>query len=346
MKKIFVIDDNNLNLLNAAETLSEHYDVYTQGSAAIMFDFLNNVTPDLILLDIVMPDIGGFEAIKRLKSDPRHSHIPVIFLTGKSDAHTEALGFELGGVDFISKPFSGPVLLNRIKAHLHMEEIVRERTAELEQRTAKLVRLQNSIVSVLANMVESRDTLTGRHIERTTGYVAILLSTMLEQGIYAELIKDWNLDVVISSARLHDIGKIVVSDTILNKPGKLTDEEFEAMKSHPGEGEKMIDGIITEAGDDAFLQYAKQFAGYHHEKWNGTGYPHRLEGHDIPLLGRIMAIADVYDALVSERPYKKAFTHEKAVEIILEGRGAHFDPQIVDAFLKVEGAFASLELRT
>ena len=344
MKTIFVVDDNNLNLLNASETLSKHYDVFTQASATIMFEFLNNVTPDLILLDIVMPDIGGFDALKRLKSDPKHARIPVIFLTSKNDPQTEAIGFEMGVVDFIAKPFSGPVLLNRIKAHLDMEAIVHERTVMLEQRTAKLVKLQNSLVSVLAEMVEHRDNLTGRHIERTTKFVTILLDTMLENGINADEMGNWNLDAVVSSARLHDIGKIVVSDTILNKPGKLTDEEYEAMKTHTTEGEKIIDGLINEAGDDVFLQYAKLFAGYHHERWDGTGYPYGLRREDIPLLGRVMAVADVYDALVSSRSYKQAFTHERATEIILESRGTHFDPQIVDVFLKANALFAEVRL--
>jgi len=346
MKTIFVVDDNTVNLMTADNTLSDWYNVVTFASASTMFDFLNNAMPDLILLDIMMPDIDGFETLKRLRADTRYTKIPVIFLTSKNDAATEAHGFEMGVIDFISKPFSGPVLLNRIKTHLHIEEIITERTAiiseqteMLKQRTEKLLRLQNSMTSVLADMVENRDKLTGEHITRTTEYIKILLNAMVKHGLYTDEMKGWDFDVIISSSRMHDLGKIVVTDLILNKPGNLTDEEFEIIKTHAAEGEKIIDEIIKKSGDESFLQNAKLFAGCHHEKWNGTGYPRGLKGTDIPLQGRIMTIADVYDALVSERSYKKAFTHEKAVEIILENKGKQFDPKIVDIFIEVNSLF-------
>jgi len=290
-----------------------------------------------------MPDIDGFEALGRLKSDARYEDIPVIFLTSKSDAVTEAYGFKMGAIDFISKPFSKPVLLNRIESHLDMECKIQERTIMLQQRTEKLLRLQNSMVSILANMVEGRDKLTGRHIERTTSYIKILLEAMLQRGLYADEVRDWDLDVVVSSARLHDIGKIVVTDLILNKPAALTDSEFEIMKTHTEEGEKLIDIIINESGDEDFLRNARLFAGNHHERWDGAGYPRGLKGEDIPLQGRIMAIADVYDALVSNRPYKKAFTHEKSVEIIANDKGKQFDPKIIDVFLEISDLFAKVQ---
>ena len=346
MKTIFVVDDNTINLMTADKTLSDWYNVVTFASASIMFEFLKNTIPDIILLDIMMPDVDGFEALRRLRADTRYAAIPVIFLTSKNDATTEALGFEMGVIDFISKPFSGPVLLNRIKTHLHIEEIISERTAiiseqteMLKQRTEKLLRLQNSMTSVLAGMVENRDKLTGEHITRTTEYIKILLDAMVESGLYLDEMKTWDFDVVISSARMHDLGKIAVTDLILNKPDKLTQEEFSIIKTHAAEGEKIIDDIIKESGDEAFLQSAKLFAGYHHERWDGTGYPRGLKGTDIPLQGRVMAIVDVYDALVSERSYKNAFTHEKAVEIILENKGKQFDPKIVDVFYKVNSLF-------
>jgi len=363
LKTIFIVDDNDVNLSTAAKALSKQYRAFTLPSASDMFELLNNIVPDLILLDILMPDMDGFEAMRLLKSDRRYSDIPVLFLTGHNDAASEAHGFELGAVDFISKPFSEPVLLNRIKTHLEIEELIRERTAMLLQRTGKLIRLQNGMVSILANMVENRDIYTGRHVERTTKYVKILLDAMLERGVYSDEINHWNIEEVvssarlhdigetfiakdspnfesvISSARLHDIGKIIISDLILNKPDKLTADEFVLMKTHAIEGEKIIDSIINESGNEAFLQNAKLFAGCHHEKWDGTGYPRGLKGTDIPLQGRIMAIADVYDALVSTRSYKSAYTHEKAVEIIKESRGSHFDPEITDVFLDVHSLF-------
>jgi putative two-component system response regulator len=350
MKTIFVVDDNTVNLMTADKTLSDWYNVITIASASTMFDFLKNTIPDLILLDILMPDVDGFEALRNLRADKRYMHIPVIFLTSKNDANTEALGFEMGVIDFISKPFSGPVLLNRIKTHLHIEEIIAERTAiiseqteMLRQRTERLLRLQKSMITVLASMVENRDRLTGEHITRTTGYIKILIDEMFKRGLYVDEMKNWDIDVVISSSRMHDLGKIAVTDLILNKPGKLTEEEFEIIKTHASEGEKIIDEIIKESGDEAFLQNAKLFAGYHHERWDGMGYPRRLKETEIPLQGRIMAIADVYDALVSERPYKSAFTHEKAVEIILENRGKQFDPKIIDVFNEVNSLFVKVK---
>ena len=363
MKTIFIVDDNDVNLSTAEKVLSKQYRTFTLPSASDMFELLNNITPDLILLDILMPQMNGFEAMQLLKGDGRYSDIPVIFLSGRNDAATEARGFEMGAVDFISKPFSEPVLLNRLRTHLEIEELIHERTAMLRQRTQKLQVLKNSIVSVLATMVESRDKYTGKHIERTTKYIKILLEAMLERGVYANEISLWNIDdavspahlpaagntpitkdainleYIIASARLHDIGKITITDLILNKPGRLTPEEFELMKTHADKGEKIIDTIISESGNEAFLENAKLFAGYHHERWDGTGYPHGLKGADIPLQGRIMAVVDVYDALISDRSYKSTFTHEKAVEIIKESRGTHFDPKIVDVFLEVSDLF-------
>lgn len=332
MKTIFIIDDNNVNLLTAAEALSMHYRVFTFASAEGMFEQIEKIKPDLILLDILMPNMDGFEAIKLLKSSGRFLDIPVIFLTSRNDEGTESQGFAMGAVDFITKPFSKPVLLNRINTHLKIENIIHERTDSLK-------RLKNGLVTVLANMVERRDMMTGSHIERTTKYIRLLLDKMLQNKIYYDELIQWNIETVISSVRLHDIGKIAISDILLNKKGSFTDEEYEKMKRHALEGEVIIEDIITESGDGYFLQHAKLFAGYHHERWDGTGYPHGLKGKDIPLQGRIMAVVDVYDALVSARSYKEAFEHSKAVQIIKEGSGSHFDPDIVNIFIEYEKDF-------
>jgi len=329
LKTIFVVDDNNVNLLTADDVLSDHYHVYTMPSALNMFELLENIRPDIILLDIMMPEMDGFEALKKLKSDNRYFDIPVIFVTSRDDEQTESLGFKMGAIDFISKPFSAPVLLNRIKTHLGIEDIIHERTENLKK-------LKNSIVSVLANMVENRDTITGSHIERTTKYIRLILNAMIKHGVYSDEINDWDIETAISSARLHDIGKIIITDYILNKPGSLDKDEFDTIKTHAAEGERIIDNIIAETGDEKFLEYAKLYAGYHHERWDGKGYPYGLKGTEIPLQGRIMAIADVYDALVSKRPYKNAFTHEDAMETIKKSSGTHLDPELVKIFLICE----------
>jgi len=342
-KNIFIIDDNETNLEAAEDVLSKHYRVIALTSAEKMFEALRKFTPDLILLDIEMPGMNGFDAMQKLKGNDMHADIPVIFLTGLADASNEAYGIELGAVDFIMKPFTEPVLLNRIKKHLDIDELVRERTRQLAHRTEQLARrseqllqLQNGIVFTLADIVENRDANTGGHIDRTSIYIKILLEAIIEQGVYEEDTKNWDVDSVVSSARLHDIGKISIPDSILNKPDKLTDEEFAVIKTHPEVGMRMIEQMTLRTGDALFLRNARLFAAYHHEKWDGSGYPHRLAGTDIPLHGRIMAVIDVYDALVSDRPYKKAFSHEKAVSIIMEDAGTHFDPLISKIFYMVQ----------
>jgi len=338
MKTVFVVDDSDTNLSMAEAALENQYRVMTMPSAAKMFTLLEKVIPDLILLDIEMPEMDGFAALTKLKSVNSLANIPVMFLTGRNDSEVEARGFQIGAVDFVTKPFSAPVLLNRIKNHLDIDEIIRERTMQFN-------RLQNSIVSVLANVVENRDTGTSGHIERTSAYIKILIDGMKKNGVYSEEIEDWDTDKIISSARMHDLGKVSVTDIIINKPGKLTDEEYEIMKTHAQEGERIIDEIIARTGEGEFLRNARLFAGCHHERWDGKGYPHRLKGTEIPLQGRIMAIVDVYDALVSERPYKKAIPADEAVEIIMQSSGTHYDPLIADVFYEAREQFKQVRLR-
>ena len=334
MKTIFVVDDNDTNLVAAKQALSNTYKVMTLPSAAKMFKLLEKITPNLILLDIDMPETDGFAAIEELKGSAKFKDIPVIFLTANTDEELEVKGFERGAVDYVNKPFSKPVLLKRLEMHLNLDALVKKRTAEIE-------RLHNSIVTVTANIVESRDKVTGGHIHRTAEYLRIMLEEMERGGVYPDLIGGWDFSVVVPSAKLHDIGKIIVPDAILNKPGRLTDEEFAIIKLHSAEGEKLVDQIVSEVGTESveFLRHARLFAGTHHEKWNGSGYPGGLSGDEIPLEGRIMAIADVYDALISERPYKKAFSHEAAADIIKNDSGKAFDPVLVDVFLKVADEF-------
>ena len=338
-KTVFVVDDNDTNLSMAKQVLKDQYRVMTLPSAAKMFALFEKITPDLILLDIEMPEMDGFEALQQLKGNEALTGIPVIFVTGMTDAAVEVRGFQQGAIDFITKPFSAPVLLNRIKTHLNIDELIRERTFQLQEKTEKLERLQNSIVYVLAGMVENRDKCTGGHVDRTTMYIKVLIEEMIARNIETELFRENDLELLVSSARLHDIGKIAISDVILNKPAKLDDNEFTIMKTHTAEGERIIDQIVSQAEDVMFLRNAKLFAGYHHEHWDGKGYHRGLAGEDIPLQGRLMAIADVYDALVSERPYKKAFTADEAVEIIMESSGRLFDPTIAEVFYGVRDKF-------
>ena len=332
LKTIFVVDDSAMSLSSVRHALKDRYQVITFISAAKMFEAIGNITPDLILLDIEMPEMDGFESLAILKANKATAKIPVIFLTSSTDADEEVRGFQMGVIDFISKPFSVPVLQNRIKTHLGIDLIIQERTRELQN-------LKSALVFTLADMVENRDRGTGGHIERTTTYAKILIEAMIARGVYSDVLSKMNLDLVISSARLHDIGKVSIPDSILNKPGKLTYDEFEAMKDHCREGERIIDNIMKRADNSEFLANARLIVNSHHEWWDGTGYPLGLSGTDIPLLGRITAIVDVYDALVSERSYKKAFTHDESVKIIMDGAGSQFDPRITEVFFDVKEQF-------
>jgi putative two-component system response regulator len=341
MKTIFIVDDNQTNLVAAQQALADTYKTLQITSAARMFALLEKIVPDLILLDIDMPEISGFEAMEKLQSLPEFKAIPVIFLTASNDEENEVRGFELGAVDFISKPFSKPILLKRLETHIGIDAIVKQRTVEVEQSRADNDKLKNGIIAVIADMVEGRDKATGGHIERTQKYLELMLNAMAKTGEYSEQISEWDLSIVLPSAQLHDIGKITISDLVLNKPEKLTEDEFAIMKTHAAEGEKLIDKISEQVGLDnaAFLLHAKIFAGTHHEKWNGTGYPRGLSGEDIPLQGRVMAFADVYDALTNKRIYKPAYSHEQAVEIIQKDSGTHFDPKLTEIFLSIERDF-------
>jgi putative two-component system response regulator len=345
---IILVDDNPANLRIGKNVLAEKYTVATAPSAEKMFSLLENNIPEIILLDIDMPEMNGYEAIKILKSKPETKNIPVIFLTAKTESDDELEGLSLGAIDYIIKPFNPALLLKRIEVHLLVEAQRKELQyfnenlqRMVEEKTQSILELQNALLKTMAELVECRDDITGGHIERTQRGIKILLEEIEKSGFYREETKDWNVNLLLQSCQLHDVGKISIDDIILKKPGKLNEQEFDEMKKHSSFGEKIIEKIETLAKESDFLNYAKTFAASHHEKWDGSGYPRGLKGNEIPLLGRIMAIADVYDALISTRPYKKAFTHEEAVNIITEGKGTQFDPKLVELFVKNSQRFKS-----
>jgi len=357
--KIVLVDDNATNLTMGRNLLKSSYEIYPATSASRLFELLENIVPDLVLLDIEMPEMSGFEAIKVLKADTRFSEIPVIFLTSKSDEESEMEGFELGAADYVSKPVSGPLLLRRISNQLlivqQRKELLANQTAlkdyadhlvaRVREKTAELLNLQSAVLATVADLVEFRDKQTGGHTTRTMLYMQTLIEEMLRDGIYTDKVSDWNIGLVVPSAQLHDVGKIAITDLILNKPGKLTDIEFEIMKTHVEAGVSAIEKIMSEAKENAFLEHARLIVGTHHEKWNGSGYPMGLKGQEIPIEGRLMAIADVYDALISDRAYKKAFTHQKACDIIEESEGTHFDPALVGVFRNAKDEFERIALK-
>ena len=352
-KLVLLVDDNPVNLKTGKNVLAEKYAIATAPSADKMFSLLEKNHPAMILLDVDMPEMNGYEAIKILKSNQKTKEIPVIFLTARAESDDELAGLSLGAIDYITKPFQPPLLLKRIEVHLLVEaqrKTLEVQAAELKnyndnlqemvkEKTQNVLDLQDALLKTIAELVECRDDITGGHIERTQRGIKILLDEIEESGLYREETKDWNADLLLQSSQLHDVGKISIGDNILKKPGKLDDEEFEEMKKHAGFGEKIIERIEALAKKSEFLKYAKIFAASHHERWDGSGYPYGLKENEIPLLGRIMAIADVYDALTSVRPYKNAFNHEDAVTIITEGSGTQFDPILVGVFARTAEHF-------
>ncbi|MCL1897017.1 MAG: response regulator [Clostridiales bacterium] len=353
--RIIIVDDIISNLDQGRSILKTFYEVFPAPSAAKLFEILENIIPDLIMLDIEMPVMNGYETIKELKADPRFADIPVIFLTSKNDDDSEMEGFNLGAVDYVTKPFFGPLLLKRIENQLlivrQKKELLKTQAAlkdyadnleiKVSEKTAEVVDLQNAIIETVADLVEYRDKLTGGHITRTQFYLKAIIEEMANDGVYAEEVANWNMDFFLPAAQLHDVGKIAISDTILNKPTKLSAEEFEIMKSHVSVGVDAIEQIMRKTRRSDFLNHALLTAGTHHEKWDGAGYPIGLKGASIPLEGRLMAIVDVYDALVSERPYKNVYTFEEACGVIEDGAGSHFDPVLVDVFKKAKDKFES-----
>ena len=340
MKKIIMVDDDVTNLIVAKNAFADKYDVFTVPSGKKLFQLLEKVTPDMILLDIEMPEMSGYEVIKVLKSSKQTADIPVIFLTGRIDPESEIDGLDMGAIDYITKPFSQQLLLKRIEVHMIVESQKKELqkySNNLEgivyEKTRLVFELQNAILKTVAELVECRDNVTGGHIERTQNYLRLLVDALLEKGIYADEILGWDINLFVMSSQLHDVGKISIKDGILMKPGRLSREEFEEMKKHTSYGVDIIRRIEDGTSENAFLKHAEILTGTHHEKWDGTGYPNGYSGQNIPLQGRLMAIVDVYDALTNDRPYKKAYSHEDSLEIIESGTGTHFDPAIVEVFI-------------
>jgi len=348
-KKIIAVDDCLISLTTLRNILKPYYEVYTASSAAKMFELLTKITPDLILLDVEMPELSGYEAAQFMKKNRDYQSIPIIFITSRNDVDSEMEGFELGAVDYINKPYAAPLLLKRIETHLSLAENERElqdlnasMQKKLISQVFQVLDLKSAVISIVAELVEFRDGATGGHITRTEKYLQYLIEKLMDENVYTNELSSWDMDILLPSAQLHDVGKIAISDAILKKPGKLTDEEYEIMKTHPQIGVEAISRMEKKTSDTKFFSHAKTFAGTHHEKWDGTGYPFKLKGADIPLEGRLMAIADVYDALVSARPYKQPLPTDDAARIIEEGSGALFDPQLVDIFKLVSPDFADI----
>lgn len=345
-QKVLIVDDVAENIHFLMNILKDDYSIIaaTNGKKALELA-RKQPEPDIILLDIMMPEMDGYAVCDELKQDKATSGIPVIFVTALGEVADESKGLQMGAVDYLTKPVIPELVKSRVYNQLalkryrdHLEELV-------DQRTLQLKKSKEATIEAMGIVAEGRDPETGGHIQRTKEYVLLLAETMAKRDKHKALLSSEYIELVYHSAPLHDIGKVAISDNILLKPGKLTDEEFEEMKKHAIIGEETIGDAQGRLEDLQMLDVAKEIAGGHHEKWDGSGYPRGLKGEKIPLSARMMALADVYDALASKRPYKEPFPHDKVVEIISEGKGSHFDPEIVEVFLEKNTEFEEILLQ-
>lgn len=348
--KILIVDDENFYIDVLVDLLKSDYKtiVAKDGEQALK-RVHSNPPPDLILLDILMPGLDGYQICEQLKGDYRTRRIPIIFLTVKSQVDDELRGFGLGAADYIIKPMSPPIVKARVRTHLALSQARRaleNQNAILEHRvrarTEELSRTQAAAIMALACLAETRDRDTGQHIIRTQHYMETLTRQLKHHPRFHAYLDETTLELLYQSAPLHDIGKVAIPDHILFKQGQLTPEEWEEMRQHPRYGHDALLRAEQQVGSTPLLKTAREIALTHHEKWDGTGYPQGLQGEEIPISGRLMALADTYDDLITQNPYKHALSHSQAVEIISEGRGNHFDPHVVDAFLVVASQFEAI----
>ncbi|MFS2218600.1 two-component system response regulator [Massilia sp.] len=352
---ILIVDDTPDNIMLLSRLLKDRYNTKVANNGSLALQIAQS-TPglDLILLDVMMPGLDGYETCRQLKANPVTADIPVIFLTAKNQVEDEAMGLSLGAVDYIAKPISPPILFARVATQLTLLDARRQLQAHnenleklVQDRTAQLALMQEAIIMAMGTLAETRDnaavSLGDHHIRRTQHYVRALARHLQHHPRFAADLTDENIELLYRSVPLHDIGKVGIPDRILLKPGMLDREEFEVMKLHAVYGRDTI--MLVEkhiGGTNGFLMFAREIAHSHQEKWDGSGYPDRLAGEQIPLSARLMAVADVYDALISRRVYKPAFTHQQALDVMRKGRGTHFDPDVLDAFFEIEGQFAAI----
>lgn len=356
LPKILVVDDLVENAKLIENLLRpKGFDLTSAYSGREALQRVEESPPDVILLDLVMPEMDGFEVCQILKQNPNTHHIPIIIVTGMTEREANIQAIEAGADDFLRKPFDSQLLEARIRSSVKskmLQDKIFEYQRELEmhnenlenvvkERTTQVLRTQQVTVFSLAKLAESRDTDTGEHLERMRCYAREVAHELVQAGTCSSTLDEGFAERIFESSPLHDIGKVGIPDRILLKPGRLTKDEFKIMKTHTVIGGDTLKAADAEAGTNSFLAMGCDIAYLHHEKWDGSGYPRGLKGPEIPISSRIVAVGDVYDALTSKRPYKEPFSHEKSMGIIIEGRGSHFDPAVVDAFVAREEAIVT-----
>lgn len=350
---VLVIDDAPANLQLIGDLLRDRYQVQVAISGAVALQIVERAAPDLILLDVVMPDMDGYEVCRSLKATPKTRDVPILFLSARNQDEDQCLGLELGATDYLHKPINPALLLARVQTQMRLKaaaDLLRKQNNDLDQqvlaRTRELQTLHDVTILALASLAETRDNETGNHLRRTQYYVRALAEALRDHPRFSAHLDEQNIELIFKSAPLHDIGKVGIADHILLKPGRFDTAEFEIMKRHTVLGyQALVQAEDMLGAPVPFLRVAKEIALCHHEKWDGSGYPNGLAGEEIPVSARLMAVADVYDAVVSRRVYKLEMSHEKAAGIIHEGAGRHFDPDVVEAFKRVEHCFEDIARR-
>lgn len=340
--RIIAVDDDPHVLAMLGEMLKSFgCDVVLCDSGAAALAALKRELPDLILLDIAMPEMDGLELCRHLKRNPDLADIPVIFLSGLNSTQDKVRGFQAGGVDYIAKPFQSEEVQARVSTHLKLSSLRHKLEYQklVEKKVCEVSEAQQATIFTLAKLAELRDDDTGAHLERVRDYCALLAKELGDNSPYADHISAEFIDCIQHASPLHDIGKVAIPDSVLLKPGKLTFEEFEIMKTHTVIGAENMQTVFNRYADNSFIGMGIEIALYHHERWDGSGYPDGLVGRNIPLSARIMAVADCYDAIRSNRCYRKGFDHETVKNMLLEGSGTHFDPEIIRAFIALEDRF-------
>jgi len=338
--RILIVDDTHANLRLLTELLQKQgYDTRPAPNGKVALNFASFDPPDLILLDINMPGMDGYEVCERLKADEELKGIPVLFISALEDTIDKVKAFEIGGLDYITKPFQFEEVNARVKTHLNLRRLQLNLEEVVQEKIAEISASQMSTIFALAKLAESRDDDTGKHVERVQMHCKTLAENLKDHPKFEPFYTSGFIHNIYHATPLHDIGKVGIPDAILLKPSKLTDEEFEIIKTHSVIGAETLEKVQEQYPNNVFIQTGMEIARFHHERWDGSGYPHGLKGSEIPLSARIMAVSDVYDALRTERPYKAAYPHEKCINIIKEGSGTQFDPDIITSFLQIELQF-------
>lgn len=337
---IMVVDDAETNRILLEAILEDRYNIVeaVDGEDALVQIYDKRIMPDMILLDIMMPNLSGLELLAILKSEPETSGIPVIFITAADNDKAELEGLNAGAVDYIAKPFVPDVVKLRVNNYMELLRYRKSLEDMVNKKVEELTETKDHMIETMATIIEYRNLESGQHVKRTTVLTSIMIKHMLEYQKYRQKLFDMDYNVILKAAPMHDIGKIAIPDNILLKPTRLTPEEFEIIKTHTTVGGQIIESMM-DFNKDIYFQHCHDIARYHHERWDGAGYPDKLSGENIPLSARILSIVDVYDALTSERVYKKAFSHEEALNIIKQSAGSQFDPHLIEILGEIHEEF-------